>query len=198
MHRILSSALLGLAIVILPLRAAFSAEDDLSGFTLQQLDTAITKSGLASQKIYSILTFDSDNHRGADIAILSGSGSGWRVAVLHRVNGGLEVQWRSAKLPYDMAVSSSNNLEIEDIDDGEQVVEFSGCAAHLCGGSDGVFGILLYAPRSKQVFFAHYHYDESKPLGTFGSLNFSKNMSMAGNEKYKSALQKAVNKILGR
>jgi hypothetical protein len=196
MTKTLCFALFGLAIVILPLRAAFSAEDDLSGFTLRQLDTAITKSGLASQKIYSILTFDSDERHGADIAILSGSSSGWRVTVLQRVSGGLEVQWRSGKLPYDLAVSSSNNLNIEDMDDGEQVVEFSGCAAHLCGGLDGVIGVLLYSPRSKQVFFAHYHYDESKPLGTFGSLNFSKNTSMPGYKKYKTALQKAVSEIL--
>src|ERR1700723_1383300 len=181
MQRHLFSSLLGVAIVIALPRAAFSAEDDLFGFTLQQLDAAIAKGGLATQKIYSILTFDSDERRGANIAILSGSHTGWHVTVLHRIQGGLKVEWRSGKLPNDIEVSSSNNFEIEYMDDGEQVVEFSGCAAHDCGGLNGVFGVLLYSPRSKQVFFAHYRSDEGKPLGSFGSLDFSENASAAGN-----------------
>ena len=43
------------------------------------------------------------------------------------------------------------------MDDGEQVVEFSGCARQICGGLDGVFGVLLYSPRSRQAFLAHYY-----------------------------------------
>jgi hypothetical protein len=165
---------------------------------LQQLDEAMTKGGLATQKIYSILTFDSDERVGANVAILSGSHTGWRVTVLHRIKGGLKVEWRSSKLPDDIDVSSSRNLEIDYMDDGEQVVVFSGCAAHDCGRLDGIFGMLLYSPRSKQVFFAHYRYDENKPSGSFGSLDFSENASTAGNEKYKRALQKAMNEVLGQ
>jgi hypothetical protein len=198
MQRRLFSALLGLAIVIALPRVACAAEDDLSGFTLQQLDAAISKGGLATQKIYSILTFDSDERRGTNIAILSGSHTGWHVTVLHRIQGGLTVEWRSGKLPNDIAVSSSNNFEVEDMDDGEQVVGFSGCARHLCGGLDGIFGVLLYSPRSKQAFFAHYRWDEGKPLGSFGSLDFSENASAAGNEKYKMKLRQAMNKTLGQ
>ena len=162
------------------------------------MEGAITQGGLATQTIYSILTFDSDERYGADLAILSGTHTGWCVTVLHRVKGGLRVEWQSDKLPYDTDVSSSNNFVIEHMDDGEQVVEFSGCAAHECGGLDGVLGVLLYSPRSRQVFFAHYRFDEGKPLGSFGSLDFSANAGAAGNEKYKKALQKAMNKILGR
>jgi hypothetical protein len=122
MHRRVFSFLIAVAIVVAPLSVAFSAEDDLSGFTLQQLDSAVTKTGLASQKIYSILTFDSEDRRGANMAILSGSRSGWPVTVLHRIKDGLEVEWQSGKLPYDIAVSSSNNFEIEHLNDGEQVL----------------------------------------------------------------------------
>jgi hypothetical protein len=179
-------------------RVGFSAGDDLSGFTLKQLDAAITKGGLATQKIYSILTFDSDERAGANVAVLSISHTGWHVTVLHRVNGGLQVEWRSGGLPKDIVVSSSNNFEVEYMDDGEQVVEFSGCAAHQCGGLDGVLGMLLYSPRSKQVFYAHYQNSGGKPLGSFGSLDFSENASTAGYEKYKTALLKAMNKTLGR
>jgi hypothetical protein len=198
MQRLLFPALLGVAIVMALPTAAFSAEDELSGFTLRQLDAAITKSGLATQKIYSIQTFDSEERRGANVAILSGSHSDWHVTILHRVEGGLEVEWRSGKLPDDMEVSSSSNLEIEYMDDGEQIVKFSGCAAHDFGGLDGIFGVLLYSPHSRQVFFAHYRYDEGKQLGSFGSLYFSNNASAPGNEKYKTALQKAMSQTLGK
>jgi hypothetical protein len=134
MQRRLFSSLLGLAIVMALPRVACAAEDDLSGFTLQQLGAAITKGGLATQKIYSILTFDSDERRGANIAILSGSHTGWHVTVLHRIQGGLKVEWRSDKLPNDIAVSSSNNFEVEYMDDGEQVVEFPAVQRTSAGG----------------------------------------------------------------
>ncbi|HKD79128.1 MAG TPA: hypothetical protein VKH81_05505 [Candidatus Angelobacter sp.] len=178
-------------VVIIPRVVAFSAEDDLSGFTMRQLNAAINSGGMAKQKLYSILTFDSQERDGANIAVLSASGSGWHVAVLHRVAGGFTVEWRSGNLSDDFGVSSSSQLEIEDVGD-EQVVKFSGCAAHLCGGLDGVFGILLYSPQSKQAFFAHYVHDTSKPIGSFGSLEFSKNANAPGNERYKAALQKAM------
>lgn len=197
MRRFLLHSLLG-PVILSALVTAVSAEDVLSGFTLQQLNTAIAKSGTtSSQKIYSILSFDSDDRRGANVAILSGSHSGWRVVVLHRIMGGLDPEWRSGKLSDDFDVSDSRNLKIESMDDGEQVVEFSGCAAHDCGGLDGgIFGVLLYSPRSKQVFFAHYRYGEDKPRNSFGSVWFSENTDRTGNEKYKAALRKALSSIL--
>src|SRR6185437_7380658 len=153
------TSLLGVAVTMAMPSVAFSAEDDLSGFTLQQLNAAMTRGGLATEKVYSILTFDSNDRAGANIAILSGSHTGWHVTVLHRMKRGLKAEWRSGKLPDDMEVSSSNNFEIEYMDDGEQVVMFSGCAAHLCGRLDGISSLLLYSPRSKQAFFTHYRYD---------------------------------------
>lgn len=170
-------------------------EDDLSGFTSNQLDTAIRNSGVATQKIFSILTFDSEDRYGSSIAILSRSRSGWRVTVLHRITGGLKLEWRSAKLSDDFSNSSSNNFKIEVVED-EQVVEFSGCAQHQCGGIDGVLGVLLYSPLSKQVFFAHYRYNDHKSISSFGFLEFSKNAHEPGNERYMTALQNAMNKNL--
>lgn len=186
------------AVIFAPVTAALSAQDDLSAFTSKQLDTAITNSGLAQQKIYAIHTFDIGERPGANIAILSSSRSGWQVTVLRHIKAGLEVEWRSGRLPDDFAVSSFNNLEIENIDDGEQVVQFSGCARHMCGGVDGLFGVLLYSPRSKQVFFAHYRWDEGKTIGSFGSVELSENANRPGHERYKRALQNAMNKALGR
>jgi hypothetical protein len=112
--------------------------------------------------------------------------------VLYNIAGGLAIEWKSGGLHDDFAVSSSDALEIDDLGD-EQVVEFSGCAAHSCGGVDGgEFGMVLYAPRVRQAFFAHYSYDEHKPPGTFGSLDFSDNSMVAGNERYKAALDRAM------
>lgn len=195
MQKLLYSLLLCTALVLGPQKVALSAEDDLSGFTLAQLDAAIKNSRVAAQKIYSILTFDSEERAGANIAMLSGSHSGWHVTVLHRVKGGLQVEWQSGRLPEDFAVSSSSRLEIEDVGD-EQVVEFSGCEQHLCGGVDGALGLLLYSPSSKQVFTAHYRFDDHKPIGSFGSLDFSKNAGDPGNERYKAALRAAMGKLL--
>ena len=186
------------AVIFVPLTAALSAQDDPSAFTSQQLDSAITNSGLAQQKIYAIHTFDSGERPGANIAILSSSRSGWHVTVLRHLKTGLEVEWRSGRLPDDFAVSCFNNLEIEDIDDGEQVVQFSGCARHMCGGVDGLFGVFLYSPRLKQVFFAHYRWDEGKPIGSFGSVELSENANKPGHERYKRALQNAMSKTLGQ
>jgi hypothetical protein len=187
--------LLCIVILIAPVASAFASQDDLSGFTLKQLDAAIREIGMATGKLYSVLTFDSEERDGVNIAVLGGSNSGRQVAVLHRVNGGFDVQWRSGKLTDDFAVSSSSRLEIADVGD-EQVVEFSGCAAHQCGLVDGVFGFLLYSPNTHQVFFAHYRFDERKPLGSFGSLDFSNNTLEPRNERYKTALQNAAKRVL--
>src|SRR5690242_5470116 len=98
-----------LAIVVLLFQLSLPAEDDLSGFTLRQLDSALAGAGLANQKLYSILTFDSEDRHGANIAVLSGSRSGWQVIVLQRAPSRLEVQWRSGKLADDFDNSDSIN-----------------------------------------------------------------------------------------
>jgi hypothetical protein len=195
MPKRLRSSLLCVLAIVASVAFAFSAEDDLSGFTLKQLDAAITKSGGTSERLYSILTFDSEERSGANVAVLSSSRSGWHVAVLHRITGGLDVQWHSGRLPDDFSMSSSRNLIIDKVGD-EQVVEFSGCALHDCGSVNGVFGLLLYSPRSNQVFFAHYRFDDRKPISAFGSLEFSENSLEPGNERYKDAVQKAVHRVL--
>lgn len=181
--------------VVLPCPRTVRAED-IHSFTSQQLNTAIAKSGLSTKRIYSIETLIGENG-GPDVAILSSSRVGWEVTVLRRIPGGFNALWRSGRLPDDMAVSDVNTFGIETLDDGEQVVQFSGCAAHLCGGRDGVFGVLLYSPRSNQLFFAHYQFDQNKPLGSFGVLSFSENAKEPANEKYKAGLQRTVSKIVG-
>ena len=84
------------------------------------------------------------------------------------------------------------------IADSEQVVQFSGCARHLCGGVDGIFGVLLYSPRARQAFFAHDRWAAGKPSGSFGSVELSENASRPGNERYKTSLENAMKKTLGQ
>jgi hypothetical protein len=193
MQKLFFSVALCATLAFAPLRVAYSAEDDLSTFTLKQLDTAISNSDAAAQELDSILSFH--NMGEANIAILSSSRAGWSITVFHRVPGGIKVGWRSGALTNDFSVVSLDGLEIENVD-GETVLEFSGCAAHECAGADGIFGVLLYSPRSKQAFFAHYRFDEHKPIGSFGSLQFSENANEPGHERYKVALREAMNKAL--
>lgn len=183
------------AIVLAPLRIA-AAPDAGPGFTLKQWNTAMVQSGIATGRIYSILTFRDLGDRGAHIAVLSGSRSGWHVTVLNIMAGALKIEWKSKGLKSDLSVSSPDELEIDDLGD-EQVVEFSGCAPHMCGGVDGDSGMLMYAPRVKQAFFVHYKYDDRKPSGSFGILDFSENAVAAGNERYKAALERAMRNKLG-
>lgn len=171
------------------------AQYDPNAFTSEQLEAAMRQSGVATETIYSVLTFDTGERKGVSLAILSLSRSGWHVTVLHRAPDGLKVEWRSDKLSDDFAVSSSDNLEIDSVDN-ERIVKFSGCARHECGGVDGVFGVLLYSSRAREAFFAHYSSDQRKPIGSFGSLEFSRNAGESGNERYKAALQKTMSAIL--
>jgi hypothetical protein len=197
MTKLVFSSVFCAAMVFSPLRIASASDGSLPGFRLKQLDTAIVNSGIGTQRIDSILTFRDLGDAGAHIAILSSSRSGWHVTILFNLAGGLQVEWKSGGLHDDFSVSSSDALEIDDLGD-EQVVEFSGCAPHLCGGVDGgVFGMVLYAPHVRQAFYAHYHYGEDKPRGSFGSLDFSSNATAVGNERYKAALDRAVRKKLG-
>ena len=190
--------LLFCAVIIFGTFGIASASDQgLPGFTLQQLNAALVSSGVTSQRIGSILTFRDLGDSGAHVAVLSSGRSGWHVTILHNVSGGLNVEWKSGGLRDDFSMSSPDALEIDDLGD-EQVIEFSGCAPHMCGGVDGgEYGMVLYAPRVKQAFFAHYSYDDHKPKGSFGSLDFSSNSETVGNERYKAALAHAMRKKLG-
>jgi len=48
------------------------------------------------------------------------------------------------------------------------------------------------------VFYAHYRYDDKKPLGSFGSLTFSRNADEPKNKLYKDALQRAMDRLIRR
>jgi hypothetical protein len=195
MTKLVLSTILSAAATLFPIKSAAS-DTGQPGFTLKQWSAAMVKSGIDRERVYSILTFRNLGDPGEHIAILSGFRSGWHVTVFNNIAGGLKIEWKSGGMRSDFSVSSPDELEIDDLGD-EQVVEFSGCAPHMCGGIDGgEFGMVLYAPRVGQAFFAHYSYDDKKPRGSFGSLDFSDNALSAGNERYKAALDRAMKQKL--
>ena len=119
------------------------AQDDVYGFTNQQLQSAFRRNGLAIQRLYSVQTFGAgDTENPAYLAVLSSSRSGWHVSVFHRIEGGFKLEWVSPKLPMEFSVSSPGQFSIFDVGE-ESTVTFSGCAQHRCGGD--YHGFLLYS-----------------------------------------------------
>jgi hypothetical protein len=170
---------------------AFS-QDDVSGFTNAQLESAFRLSGLASQRLYSIQTFGSgDNGNPGYVAVLSSSRSGWHVWVFHRIQGGFKLEWSSGELPIEFSVSSPRNISLVDVG-GESTVMFSGCAPHRCGGD--YHGFLLYSTERNAAFFALLSQHEKEPR----QITFSKNTLEAKNNAYRRALQSAVDEIIRR
>ncbi len=162
------------------------------GFTNEQLQSALSHSGLAAQQLYSIQTFgDSDTAHPAYMTVLSSSRSGWHVWVFSRVRGGFELEWSSGKLPIEFSVSSPGEFSIFDIGD-ESTVMFSGCAPHLCGG--GYHGFLLFSTARKDIFFAQLDNRGNKPRRS----SFSKNALEPRNQAYKDALQKVADEVILR
>jgi len=168
-------------------------DDDPYGFTVGQLHSAMLRGGLTGQRLNSVHTFGAGDGGfvPAYVGILSSSRSGWHISVFRRVAGGFRREWYSQKLPSEFAVSSPENFSIEDVGD-ESVVVFSGCAPHMCGRAIGLNGVLLYSTERKEVFFARYEPQAGNPSG---SVQFSKNVSEARNQRYREALQKALDAI---
>ena len=168
------------------------AQDDVSGFTNAQLESAFRLSGLASQRLYSIQTFGSgDSANPAYVTVLSSSRSGWHVSVFHRIQGGFKLEWNSGDLPVEFSVASPSNLSLFDVGD-ESTVMFSGCAPHRCGGD--YEGFLLYSTEAKEAFFALLTAQENQSR----QVMFSKNASDPKNKVYRQALQGAVDEVIRR
>jgi hypothetical protein len=77
---------------------------------------------------------------------------GWQIRV-HRYSktGQVALEWQSASLPAEFAVSSANqfrSVQVDPMHEGTDI-EFSGCKAHECPDS---FGVLLYSPSRKKAF----------------------------------------------
>lgn len=87
-------------------------------------------------------------------AILTdGAGSGWQVFVFGlESTGKFQLEWKSGRLDDSFAVSSADQFQAYFLSD-EQVLKFSGCAAHAC---PDVFSVMLYVPEKKSAFTATY------------------------------------------
>jgi hypothetical protein len=179
------------ALFVLTCATAALAQDDVYGFTNAQLDSALRRSGLASQRLYSIQTFGSGNSDPAYVTVLSGSRSGWHVSVFHRAQGGFKLEWTSGELPLEFSSSSPGNFSLFDVGE-ESTVMFSGCAPHRCAGD--YEGFLLYSTARKEAFFALLTQQENQPR----QVTFSKNASEPENKAYKQALQSAADEVIRR
>jgi hypothetical protein len=87
-------------------------------------------------------------------AILTdGVDSGWQIFVFHlESTGKFALEWKSGRLDGSFAVSSADQFQSYFLSD-EQVLKFSGCAAHAC---PDVFSVMLYVPSKKTAFTATY------------------------------------------
>jgi hypothetical protein len=96
-------------------------------------------------------------------------GIGWQIFVFHLDDsGGVALEWKSGKLDDPFAVSSAREFQTYQLYD-EDVVKFSGCAAHAC---PDVFAVMLYIPSKQAAFTATW---------TRGEIAYSSN---AGGPKY--------------
>lgn len=170
--------------------------EDTYGFTLRELQSALTSAGLSAQRICNIQTFGwaagitKAAPIPAYIAVLSTSRAGWLISVFRRVSGGFQLDWTSHKLPYEFSVASPQHLSVEYIGD-EPVVMFAGCAPHMC---DDTGGYLLYSTSTKQAFYVRYsgHSDSESAVG---AVTFSQNALEPSNQAYKQALQRRIDSL---
>lgn len=85
--------------------------------------------------------------------LTDGVHSGWQIFVFYLDSSGkFKIEWKSGKLDDSFAVSSADQFQTYYLFD-EQVLRFSGCAAHAC---PDVFSIMLYVPSKKREFTAKY------------------------------------------
>lgn len=111
------------------------------------------------------------------------------------MQSGFKLEWTSHKLPDEFDVSSPGLLEVSYLgEEREPIVMFSGCARHLCGGTSGVGGVVLYSTLRKQAFYAQYNGINRQSHSDF-TVEFSKNVLEGENRAYKEKLQQAIDAL---
>jgi hypothetical protein len=163
------------------------AQDDAIGFTNEQLQSALRKTGLTTQRLYGLQSFFSGNREDyAYLAVLSGSTSDRKISVFHYAKSGFELEWDSGPLATEFSSSPPYLLSVFEVGE-ESTVTLSGCAVHHCG-NDYQGGLILYSPVRKEGFTALFAWKKDQPL----HITFSKNALEPRNQSYKDALQKTV------
>ena len=116
-------------------------------------------------------------------AILTdGADSGWQISVFDlESTGKFQLEWKSGRLDDSFAVSSAHQFQTYFLSD-EQVLQFSGCAAHAC---PDVFSVMLYVPSRKSAFTATY---------TLGKVTYSPSGDGAMYRYYKMELDRYIAK----
>lgn len=156
-----------------------SEQTGLSASELQRLADALPAT---SGTIQAIQFLRSDGFSIDRAAILTQPlAGGWKILVFHlEKSGKFEPEWKSETLGGSFAVSSSNAFQTRTVGTAEQVLQFSGCAAHNC---PDVFSVMLYSPSKKAAFTA---------TCVRGKLSYSPNVELPDNRDYKDALDEYV------
>jgi hypothetical protein len=80
--------------------------------------------------------------------LTEGENTGWQVFVLHlEKTGKSKLEWKSGELADSFAVSSADQFQTYFLS-GQEVLRFSGCAAHICAD---VFSVMLFAIRERRL-----------------------------------------------
>lgn len=152
----------------------------LSASELQNLVNALAAA--SSGEIQAIQFLRSDGFTIDRAAILmQPRNGGWTILVFQlKKRGKFKLEWKSEVLKDSFAVSSSSAFQTRTVGTAEQVLQFSGCAAHNC---PDVFSVLLYSPSKKAAFTATY---------VRGRVSYSRNLESPDNRDYKDVLHEFV------
>jgi hypothetical protein len=178
------------AMLLLIIGTGTRAQDN-SGYDDKSIFSALRQRGVAVKALSSVKPLVAEQAKEArGVAVLSESRRKRQVSILHRVGTRFKLDWTSHDLPDEFGVSSPNEFVVFPMGLDEMVM-FSGCARHLCGGKSGVGGILLYSTFRNQGFFARYSGTGSHDNAGV-RVTFSKNALKSENQEYKEALQKEI------
>ena len=139
----LMSVLLAWASFTVPSRGQTLPSPPKEGLSLSQLHSLVNALSVVSGGIESIQLLRDEDFQINRAAILTTDERGWQIFVFRLGRTGkFALEWKSGRLDDSFAVSSADQFQTYRLS-GEQVLKFSGCAAHNC---PGVFSVMLYVP----------------------------------------------------
>lgn len=162
--------------------SAKRAAPEETGISVSQWQALASELSLLSGSIQAVQLLRSDGFWVDRVAFLTESrDSGWQIFVFHLENTDrFSLEWKSGKLEDSFAVSSARQFETRNVAGSEQVLEFSGCAAHNC---PDVFSVMLYVPSRKTAFTA---------TSILGKVTYSSGLESPANRVYKGALDRSL------
>jgi hypothetical protein len=175
--------LLGLAAVLCichGVRAVAATNYGDPGLTVSQFRKFANSLGSLPGRVEALRLLQEADGRSAVAIATFGSTAGWRLFVFRAFgHGHYSQQWASGRLDDSFAVSSAGELMVFSAG-GESLVEFQGCARHVC---PDVFSVLLYVPSRRQAFTAR---------SLRGRVTYSDGTELPNNRLYKDFLDQLI------